>query len=48
MAQPHLKVVRVVRGGDFNNARSEIHFNVIVGNNGYFAVNKRQNKGFAH
>ena len=48
MAQTYFKVVRVVRGGDFNNARSEIHLNIIIGNNGYFAVNKRQNKGLAH
>ena len=41
MAQTYFKVVRIVRGGNFNNARSEIRFNVIVGNNGYFAVNKR-------
>ena len=48
MAQTYFKIVRVVRGSNFNNARSEIHLDIIIGNNGYFAVNKRQNKGLAH
>ena len=48
MAQSHLKVVRVVRGSNLNNAGSEICFNIIVRNNGDLTVNYRQNKGLAH
>ena len=48
VAQTHLKVVRVVGGGNLNNACAEIRFNIFVGNNGYLAVNKRKNQRFAH
>ena len=48
MAQSHLKVVRVVRGSNLNNAGSEIRFNIIVRNNGDLTVNYRQNKCLAH
>ena len=48
MAQSHLKIVRVVGGGNLNNACAEIRFNIFVGNNGYLAVNKRKNQRFAH
>ena len=46
MAQTHLKIVRVVSGCNFNAARSELHINIIIGYNGYFASDKRK-EGFA-
>ena len=48
MAKTYFKVVRVVRRCYFNNAGTEIYLNIIVRNNGYLAVNDRQNKGFAY
>ena len=47
MAQTDFKVVGVVSGSDFNNARSEIHFNIFIGNNGNLTVYYGQDKSFA-
>ena len=48
MTKTNLKVVGIVCGGNFNNTRTKVHFNIIVCYNGYLAMNDRQNKGFAH
>ena len=47
VAQTDLKVVGVVSGCDFNNACSEIYFNIIIGNNRNFFINNRKNNLFA-
>ena len=38
MSKTYLKVIRVMGGGNLNNARAEIRFNIFVGNNRYLAV----------
>ncbi len=47
MAQSDFKVVRVVSRSYLNNARTEIHFNIIVGNDRNLTVNDRQYNSFA-
>ena len=47
VAKPHLEVVRVVRGRDFNRAGTEFKIYVIVRNDGNFSTDKRKNKRFA-
>ena len=42
-----LKVVGVVCGGDLNYARTEIHLNVLVGNDGYLSAHKGYAEGLA-
>ena len=48
MPPPDLKVVGVMRGGDFHHAGAEIGFHIIVCHNGNFAPHQRQNQRFAH
>ena len=48
MAKTDFKVVGVVGGRDFHDAGSEIHFDIIVGDDRDFTVHKRQDKRFAH
>ena len=47
MTQSHLKVIRVVSRSDLDNACSEIHFHIFIGNDWYFSVKQRQNAGLA-
>ena len=47
VAQTDLKVIRVMSGSDFDNARTEIHLNIVIGDNGNFPVNYRKNNGLA-
>ena len=47
MSHTDFKIIGVMSRRNFNNTRTEIRFNIFVRHNGYFAVNKRKNKGFA-
>ncbi len=47
VARSHFKVVGVVAGSYLNTARTEVAFNIFVGNYWKFTINKRQNTGFA-
>ena len=48
VALAHFEVVRVVRRSDFYNACTKFHINVLVGNNGDFAVDKGHYHSFAN
>ena len=48
MAKTYFKVVRIVRGGNFNSARAEFQINVTICNNGDFLIDKGKNKHFAY
>ena len=47
MAKSHLIVVRVVSGSDLYHACTEIHFNVLVRDNGYLPVGERELHGLS-
>ena len=47
MAQTDLEVVRVMRGGDLNDTGSEVYLDIIIGDNGYLSVDKRQDERLA-
>ena len=47
MAQTDLEVVRVMRGGNLNDTGAEVYLDIIVGDNGYLAVNYGQDKRLA-
>ena len=42
VALANLKVIRVVRRGDLNNAGTELHVNIVVGDYRYLAVGQRE------
>ena len=42
MSLTHGVIIEVVRGRDFDAARSELRINVVVGNDGDFSVTERQ------
>ena len=48
MTKPHLKVIRIMGRCNFNNACSEIHFNIFICNNRYFSMNDRQYQHFSN
>ena len=41
MTESYFEVIRVVGRCNLYNAGTEIHFNIVVGNNGNFALNQR-------
>ncbi len=47
VAQAHLKIVRVVRGGNFHGTGSEVFVNIFVRNNRNFTSDQGQNKRFS-
>ena len=47
MAQTDLEVVRVMRGGYLNDTGTEVYLDIIVGDNGYLAVDYGQDKRLA-
>ena len=47
VAQSHLVVVGVMSRGDLYNAGSEVHFNILVGDDRYLSVGERQLHGLA-
>ena len=47
VAASYLIVVRVMRRGNFNNAGTEFHINILVADNRDFSVEQRENNIFA-
>ena len=47
MALTYHEVVGVVRRGDLNNAGTELHVNIVVGDYRYLAVGQRELNHFA-
>ena len=47
MSEANLKVVRVMSRCDLNAACSEVHFNIVIGNDRDLSVNDRKNKCLA-
>ena len=47
MAQTDLKVVRVMRGGYLNDTGTEVYLDIIIGDNGYLAVDYGQDERLA-